>query len=757
MKHTITKQFFIVPFLLLCSVITYAHQGSTKGIVTDGTTHKPLEGINIYIKEVQQSAVTDQFGKYFLKGITPGLHTIIIAHVGYETVQEKVRIVDGETTELTTNMTPAAVNIQEVTINAKKDISHTALSAVDLKLRPVNSTQDMMRMVQGLFTSQHQGGGKAEQMFLRGFDVDHGTDVNVCVDGMPVNMVSHAHGQGYADLHFLIPEAVDKMDFGKGPYRADKGDFCTAGWVDFKTRDILDNSFVKMEAGMYGYYRTVAGVNLIDRNAGKNNQEAYILGEYGYNRSYFDAPQNFNRFNLMGKYTNYLAPNKMLSITLSGFRSTWDASGQVPQRAVDAGVIGRYGGIDPEGGSTSRYNMNIQFAQAINDHSSFKSNLYASCYTFDLYSNFTFYLVDTINGDQIHQKEPGRFLTGYNAVYTTNYNIGSLHTKTEVGGGFRYDNTMNIELSHTANKDTVIQRLAYGDINQTNLFGYANQTLYLTPRLVANAGVRFDYFIHDYNNKLTADAVRNTFNTAAFSPKAGLYYNFSNNARLFFNYGVGFHSNDTRVVIPLAAKDVLPLAYSYDLGVVIKPFKKLLLSTGLWMLDLQQEFAYVGDEATVEPSGRTRRMGIDFSARYELLKWLYIDGDFNYTRARYVDEKAGQDYVPLAARITSIGGVTFKVNKNITGSIRYRHMGDRPANEDNSVVAKGYTVVDAVVNYTNKHYEFGLQAQNLFNTTWDEAQFDTETRLRNEATSVSQICFTPGTPFFLKLSATYKF
>ncbi|MFA6152500.1 MAG: TonB-dependent receptor [Chitinophagaceae bacterium] len=755
MKKLSTRIFCLFVFLLL-SFETFSHNGSIKGFVYNGEGRKPLEGASIYLKEIKVSAVTDGFGSFFLKEIKEGKFKIVISHVGFETIEEVIKIEDGVTTDFVVHMFPAPVKINEVTINAKKELTLGSVSGIDLKSRPVNSSQDLLRLVPGMFISQHQGGGKAEQMFLRGFDVDHGTDVSLSVDGMPVNMVSHAHGQGYADAHFIISESVDKLDYGKGPYMMDKGNFATAGWVEYKTKNVLENSFVKAEAGMFGYVRTVAGVNLMDKTVGKSNQEAYVMGEYNYTNSYFDAPQNFNRFNVLGKYTNYLSENKILSLSLSGFSSGWDASGQIPQRAVDAGLISRFGKIDDETGKTSRYNANLQYYQKLNTHSYFKSNFYLSKYDFELFSNFTFYLEDTVNGDQIKQKDD-RITTGYNASYTSNYSIGNLPVKSELGTGFRYDDTKGSELSHTKGMKTVLDRLAYGDIRETNLFAYLNQSFFLTPQLVFNAGTRYDYFIHNYHNFLDADPQFVANKAGRFSPKAGLYYNYSDHARFYVNYGMGFHSNDTRIVAFQNSNSILPAANSVDVGAVFKPYSKLLLSSAVWMLDLKQEFVYVGDAAVVEPSGRSRRMGFDISARYDVFKWLYLDADFNYTDARARDEAAGGNFIPLAAKITSIGGATFKFNKYFSTGLRFRHIGDRPANEDNTVIAKGYTVYDLVANYSRKSYEFGMQIQNLTNTQWNEAQFDTETRLRNEPAPVSEICFTPGTPFFIKFAAAYKF
>lgn len=755
---TMNKILTLIAFLCCSAISVLAHEGSTRGHIYAEGSNRPIEGATVQIKTLGINAVTDVFGAYLLRNIPAGQHTVTVSHIGFQAKEETVTVEDGITTELNVSMQSSQISLQDVTVSGSKNAQYTTISGIDLKTRPVNSSQDLLRLVPGLFIGQHAGGGKAEQMFLRGFDVDHGTDVRVTVDGMPVNMVSHAHGQGYADLHWLMPELVEKIDFGKGPYELSQGNFATAGWVGFKTVDYLQNSFLKAEVGSYDWYRLMGAIDLLKGTKSKNN--AYIAGEYVYNRGFFDASQDFNRFNLSAKYTANLGDNKVLRLNATGFRSEWFASGQIPQRAVDAGMIGRFGSIDPkEGGNTSRYNFNISYDQAINANTSFKSNLFVGYYGFELYSNFTFFLEDSVNGDEIKQKE-SRILTGYNAAFANIHNIGHLTGKLEAGLGFRYDATDNSELSHTLQRNTLINRIMLGDVNETNLFAYAGETVFFTPRLAAHAGLRYDYFNHSYNDKLTTEPVKTTNTTGALQPKAGIWYDFARNSRLYFNYGVGFHSNDTRTVIdPASVKEILPLAYSYDLGITTKPFKNLLLSAALWMLDLQQEFVYVGDGGIVEPSGQTRRMGIDLNARYELTKWLYADADFNYAHARAIGDGMvkGEDYIPLAARITSQGGLTYKGKKAFTASLRYRHMGDRAAREDNSLIAPGYTVFDATAGYRYRRFDFGVQVQNLFNTDWNETQFDTESRLRNEAASVSEIHFTPGTPFFVKGTVAFRF
>ena len=272
---------------------------------------------------------------------------------------------------------------------------------IDIHTKPVNSSQEVLRTVPGLIIGQHAGGGKAEQIFLRGFDNDHGTDINISVDGIPVNLVSHAHGQGYADLHFLIPEVIEKIDYGKGPYYADKGNFTTTGYVDFKTKNSYDSNFTSLEYGDFNTIRSLGIYNLLN----SNNQHAWVASEFLMTDGAFESSQNFNRMNIMGKYSASVN-NNCISVLMSHFKSKWNASGQIPQRAVDAGLISRMGSIDDtEGGTTGRSNLLFEYTKFVNEDLYVKNKLFYSVYDFELYSNFTFFLNDSINGDQIKQKE----------------------------------------------------------------------------------------------------------------------------------------------------------------------------------------------------------------------------------------------------------------------------------------------------------------------------------------------------------------
>ena len=236
-----------------------------------------------------------------------------------------------------------------------------------------------------------------------------------------------------------------------------------------------------------------------------------------------------------------------------------------------------------------------------------------------------------------------------------------------------------------------------------------------------------------------------------FCPKLNIQYNAGKKVQLYVKVGKGFHSNDTRVVIANDGKEILPAAYGMDLGVILKPTKDLLLNIAAWNLYLAQEFVYVGDDGNIEPSGKTKRQGIDVIARYQFTKYLFANANINFTKPRTRGEAKGQDYIPLAPTATSTGGLFYKKQKGFNGGINYRYMKDRPADEDNSIIAKGYFVMDASINFTKAKYEIGLSVNNVFNVKWNEAQFATESRLMNEPNAVTELNFTPGTPTVARL------
>ncbi|MDO6439087.1 TonB-dependent receptor plug domain-containing protein [Cyclobacterium sp. 1_MG-2023] len=690
---------------------------------------------------------SDENGKFLLQNFSVG-DSLKLSHIGYEA---KYTVVQSLTAPLSVVMEEKAISLEGVVISPKTNALNL-ITKIDLKTNPVSSSQDILRQVPGLFIGQHAGGGKAEQIFLRGFDIDHGTDIGITVDGLPVNMVSHAHGQGYADLHFVIPETVDNIDFGKGPYYADKGNFTTAGYVNFKTKRNLESSSIKMEKGQFSTNRILGMFDVL--NTPKH--DAYIAAEHLSTDGPFDSPQNFKRINLFGKYTGNITPLDKIGVTFSHLSSKWDASGQIPQRAVDSGLIGRFGAIDDtEGGNTGRTNVLVNYEKILTDDSYIKSSLYYSKYDFELFSNFTFFLEDEVNGDQIKQKED-RNIYGLNSEYYKSFDLNDVEATVQVGINLRNDLSNNNELSHTLNRKLTLSQIQFGDINETNFGSYLNTNFYY-KKWTFNPSVRIDYFDFQYNDALREIYQTQTSTKTIVSPKLNVLYDYTPNLQMYLKGGKGFHSNDTRVILSQAAKETLPAAFGYDAGFVWKPIPRLLVNTAYWYLFLEQEFVYVGDAGIVEPSGKTRRQGIDLSIRYQPLKWLFWNFDTNYTHARAIEEEAGQDYIPLAPDFILKSGLNAIHKSGIYGGANVRHIKDRPANEDNSIVAEGYTVVDLNMGYERKKLNFGMQIQNLLNTEWNETQFATESRLQNESSPVEEIHFTPGTPFFIKGTVEFKF
>jgi outer membrane receptor for Fe3+-dicitrate len=735
------KKIFLTILFLIIGLNSYAQL--QKGKIKDSNGN-PIDNAYIVNENSQSHAHSDEFGNFSIeKTVVTG--SLNVSALGYK----KARI---SASDMEIVLEEGIYKLEEVVIQSKLSAMNV-ISKIDLQTKPVNSSQEVLRKVPGLFIGQHAGGGKAEQIFLRGFDIDHGTDIAISVDGMPVNMVSHAHGQGYADLHFVIPETIDKIDFGKGTYYASKGDFATAGYVAFQTKEKADNSSLTVEAGQFNTLRMVGVFNLLEK---QKNQSAYLATEYMLTDGPFDSPQNFKRINLFGKYTSVLSDKSKFSITASRFSSKWDASGQIPQRLIDNGTLSRFGAVDDsEGGSTSRTNFNVALLRNINENTFLKTNAFYSKYQFELYSNFTFFLDDPINGDQIKQKE-NRDVYGLNAEISNKFKISSTDGLLQVGFGFRADETKNTELSHTLNRSEILESIKLGDIDQTNAFSYIN-TEFDFGKLKINPAIRFDYFKFNYQDKLAVNYKTQSVNKIKVSPKLNFIYSQNNNLQFFLKSGLGFHSNDTRVVVAQTGKEILPTAFGIDLGTIFKPFSKLVVNSALWYLDLQQEFVYVGDAGVVEPSGKSRRMGVDLGIRYQLTDYLLLDADANYTYARSINELKGQDYIPLAPDFTATGGLSIIKWNGFSGGLQCRYLKTRPANEDNSIIAKGYMISDMNINYEYRKFVFGVSAENIFSTKWNETQFATESRLLDETDSVEEIHFTPGIPFFLKGKITYKF
>ena len=729
---------------------------SVTGRLTDKSDGSPLIGASVVIQGTERSATTDLNGRFAIGGVDAGTYTLTATYIGY--AQASSNIVVDKDLDLNLSLEHGAIDLREMSVSRQSGAtSSTTISGLDRLTRPVNSSQDLLQLVPGLFIAQHAGGGKAEQIFFRGFDIDHGTDLQVSVDGMPVNMVSHAHGQGYADLHFTIPETVDKLLVHKGPYDARFGDFATSGTVEFQTKNSVDRSELKVEAGQFNTVRTVGQFDVLGQKhfLTQRNENAYIAGEYAYTDAYFNSPQGFGRYNILGKYSGQFGEHSHLTLSASTFGAKWDASGQVPQRAVNSGLIDRFGSIDDqEGGSTARTNAYATLINGMENGGSFRNQVYFVKYDFNLYSNFTFFANDSVNGDMIAQTD-ARSIWGYTGSYGVDTHLGDRSLRLNAGAGMRYDQA-DISLKNAVER-VVYDTIVAGGVDQLNVNGFLDAHFSLTERFMINAAARLDVFRFLYADARGVDSLSGSAVQQRVSPKLNFTYTFNDHTQFYLRTGMGFHSNDARAVVVDDADRTLPRAYGADLGATFKPLPRMLVNAALWGLYLQSELVYVGDGGVVETSDPTQRAGIDLSVRYQLTDRLFADLDLNVVDGKLIGPPEGENAIPLAPRFTTIGGLAYVKDKGFNGSLRYRHIADRPANESNSVVAEGYFLIDAKGSYRFTNIEVGATVENLLNVEWNQAQFDTESRLSNETEAVSELHFTPGTPFFLKGFVTYRF
>jgi hypothetical protein len=754
----------MLPVIFLLSPVASRSQLIVHGRVIDELTREPLESAVVTARGTKDgsggflnSTLTDRQGNFRLM-VGSASDSLVISFVGYRAVcvcaegcchdgsccKNGVCQMNKEFA-----MVRQDLDLTAVTIVPFPRASFHTIGQVDLRLRPVNSAQDLMRLVPGLFLGQHQGGGLAEHIFYRGFDADHGTDVNVSVDGMPVNLVSHIHGQGFADLHFLIPELVSKLDYGKGPYYSEYGDFTTAGYVAFRTYDVLDRNEVKIEAGQFRTGRVMAKVNLFGEKFLEKGESAYIAGEAAYTDGPFVWAQHLGRVNLYGKYNVNLSAGTHLTASFSTFSSDWRSSGEIPQRAVDEGLISRWGYIDSaQGGNTSRTSVILKLSSKLGRDWALENQAYYSHYDFALHYNPTFFADDSVNGDQLRQLER-RDLAGYNGRISRHaYFTNGADLLMAAGIGAQFNQIGVSELSHTVHENEVLEQLQAGVPGESSVNAYVDGNYHL-GRWVLNGGARVDRLGFQYRDFLNPSEPGRT--KTVISPKLNISYTYSGSLQFFLKMGKGFHSNDARAVVVNRGLDVLPSAYGVDLGINWKPLPGMILQATAWTLYLQQEFVYDADEGTMEPGGKTRRQGIDVSARYQLRPWLFANLDLNVCHARNLETTKGENYLPLAVPFSSSGGLDFTCRNGVNGGISYRYMSKRPANEDYSLTAQGYFIADLTANYTQKKWEAGVEIQNLFNTSWRETQFETLSRMRHEPAAVDDISFTPGTPFFAKL------
>jgi len=723
--------------------------GTGNGAPLSDATVRRADGIG-------PAAVTNERGRFTL-GIPTGVVRLVAMRLGFA---PDTLAVGADDREVVFNLHEAALELDPLAVNSEQTYSAASSSTIrelDLALRPVESAQALLPLVPGLFIAQHAGGGKAEQIFLRGFDADHGTDVAITVDGVPVNVVSHAHGQGYADVHFLMPEAVEQLDVRKGPYAAQDGDLATAGAVDYRTKDrVLGVGEVR--GGSYGTARLMT---LVPFGGDATRAGGYVGGAWRTTQGPFDQPQDFVSGNGIARFTAPLSAATRLTLSATGYGGTWDASGQIPTRAVASGQIDRFGAVDAtEGGTTHRYDLSAAVGGDGRDGSQWSARAYATNYYLNLYSNFTFFLTDSVNGDGIEQRD-SRWIYGAIGTYSRPTRYGSVPGSLTAGAGLRVDNAQ-VALFHQVHRERLETRVA-NLVNQQNWSVWAQQNLALGARVNLQLGVRGDIFDASVQPDPglppgVQPQPTGSRTVGRVSPKLNVNYAAARYTTLYANAGIGFHSNDARDMVQAAAgQDVLPAALGTELG-IRQSWRGGSAAVAAWALHLQSELVYVGDEGTTEAVGPSQRIGLDMEGRQQLNRWLWLDLDMNVTRGWLTAEPATANEIALAPRFTLVAGLTVRDLGPVAGGVRVRHIGDRPANEDASITALGYTVTQVFATVNVGRGQVFASVDNLFNVEWNEAQFATTSRLLGEPNGgITDLNFTPGSPTAVVAGVRYIF
>ena len=627
------------------------------------------------------------------------------------------------------------------------------VGAADLRLRPLMREGELLESVPGLIVTQHSGDGKSNQLFVRGFNLDHGTDFSTKVEGMPVNMASHAHGQGYTDLNFIIPELVEFIDYRLGNYHAAIGDFGSAGGAEFQLRRSLDRPFLSVGAGEFGYTRAAGGAS-IDLGRG-----SLLLG--GEAKRY-DGPwrveQQLRKFSALARYAVTRGRSRV-SVLGMAYRNDWDASDQIPMRTVTDGTLDRFGQVDPSlGGASSRYSLSAQWDRA-GARSVQQVQLFGIASTLDLYSNFTYFLENEYAGDQFNQRE-GRTTIGLNATHKQPLSAGGVEHLFTLGLQHRSDLVDDIGLHRTRD------RVRTGTIRQDDVTERATG-LYLEmesrwrPRLRTVLGVRGDAYSFDVRSVLAANS--GTRSAGIASPKASLIIAPTSNSELYLSGGLGFHSNDARgTVISVdpttgeSAQRVNPLVRSKgaELGLRVSPNSQWRSTVALWALALDSELLFVGDGGTTEPTDGSRRSGITFANYYRPIAQLSLDADVSFARARLRDVAPDADHIPGALERVVAAGITWSsAGGGPFASLRVRHFGAYPLIETNAVRAAATTLVNAASGLTVGGVRIQLSILNLLGTKASDIQYYYASRLRGEpAGGVADIHFHPVEPRQLRLA-----
>jgi hypothetical protein len=753
-------------------------RGVVEGQVRD-QTGAALPGVAVVLRaqEIERTAYTDGAGRYRFDSVAPGACGVTFSLLNFAGLSEANLVVplDGEvsldatltlavTADVTVTGRGSFVNLAEVDDPARSLVgvafaaSQGAVTASQFDTRPILRAGEVLETVPGVIVSQHSGEGKANQYYLRGFNLDHGTDFATTVAGVPVNLPTHGHGHGYADANFLIPELVSGVQYAKGPYFAEHGDFSAAGSANINYANVLDRPIVRVSRGEDGWARALLAAS---PRLGSGHLLAAL--EAGQNDGPWERPDHFGKLNAVLRWSRGDARNG-LSITGLGYRASWDSTDQVPARAIAGRTIGRFGVIDPsDGGDTARYSAIVDLQRSAPRRST-RLTAYGFYYDLNLFSNFTYFLDDPENGDQFEQADR-RFVTG---VRVTHRRLGVWSGRAvqhTLGLQLRNDDIGTVGLYRTRARDRFATVREDGVRQTSGAVFYENQYQW-TPMLRTQLGLRSDVYHfrvdsdHPSNSGARTDAIA--------SPKAGAVIGPWGGTEFYLNAGLGFHSNDARgatmSVDPVTgepAAPVTPLVHASGAEVGIRSVRipRAQLTATLWTLGLESELLFVGDAGTTDATRPSRRTGVELTAYVTPRRWLTIDADLAVSRARFTDRDAVGDRIPGAVRTVVSAGVSLTDWRRLFGSTRLRYFGPRPLVEDDSIRSNGTTIVNLQAGYRVSHgLRLVLDIFNLFDVDASDIDYFYTSRLRGEpAGGVDDVHLHPVLPATLRLGLHVDF
>ena len=636
--------------------------------------------------------------------------------------------------------------------------SQGTIRAELLKSRPAQRPGEVLEFIPGMIVTQHSGDGKANQYFLRGFNLDHGTDFATFLNGMPVNMPTHAHGLGYSDLNFLIPELVDRISYRKGPYFANVGDFGSAGAAEIQYRSSLDAPFAQLTLGEHGYRRGLL--------AGSHETSGGVtwLGalEWMGNDGPWTVPENLKRLNAVLTATGGTRAEGWQASAMA-YDAKWTATDQIPQRLINAGSylgkpFGRYDSLDPtDGGGTSRYSLSGQWHK-VDDLSAIRVSAFAMRYALGLNSNFTFALDRPETGDQFAQRDR-RTVLGLNAVQSLNHQWLGRSVRSEMGLQIRRDG-ISVGLFDTAQRQ--ITGVTRDDtVSQTLVGLYGQSMVELTPWLRTLVGARADRMDMQVTSK-TLGANSGNSGDLQVSPKFSLIAGPFAKTELFLNTGRGLHSNDARGTTttvdprsgdPVNKVPVLVASRGAEVGVRTEAVPGLQSSLALWRLHVDSELVYVGDAGVTEPSLASIRRGVEFNNRWQPRQWLLFDADLAWTHARFDNG----DRIPNAVdRVGSVAATLRDLGPWST-SVQLRYLGSGALIEDNSVrsipsVTTNWRLSRRTNEWFGRGSEITLDVFNVGNRKVNDIQYFYESRLPGELGAVADRHVHPAEPRTVRLT-----